>query len=171
MQLGHLAVAGLGRFICDLQVHEGTALHDCLLMFTMHRPPKAWVLPCCRPGPGSQPSWFPQKQLPPLQLMNKAPHWNETLRCWCLNFRGRVKLASVKNFQLVQTQGASETVIMQVRHESCAFRCQNPGLRSTGICSRWVVHMPGTMQVNTAHAMLHYIKGSVCDKGAGQASG
>eukprot|EP00891_Asterochloris_glomerata_P009397 jgi/Astpho2/9397/e_gw1.00145.138.1_t len=45
--------------------------------------------------------------------MNKAPHWNETLRCWCLNFRGRVKLASVKNFQLVQTQGASETVIMQ----------------------------------------------------------
>ena len=51
--------------------------------------------------------------------MNKAPHWNETLRCWCLNFRGRVKLASVKNFQLVQTQGASETVIMQVRPESC----------------------------------------------------
>lgn len=32
-------------------------------------------------------------------LQNKAPHWNEGLRCWCLNFRGRVKLASVKNFQ------------------------------------------------------------------------
>jgi hypothetical protein len=33
-------------------------------------------------------------------LQNKAPHWNEGLRCWCLNFRGRVKLASVKNFQV-----------------------------------------------------------------------
>jgi hypothetical protein len=34
-------------------------------------------------------------------LHNKQPHWNEALRCWCLNFRGRVRLASVKNFQLV----------------------------------------------------------------------
>jgi hypothetical protein len=34
-------------------------------------------------------------------LQNKQPHWNEALRCWCLNFRGRVRLASVKNFQLV----------------------------------------------------------------------
>ena len=86
------------------------------------------MLPCCRPGPSNQLSWFPQKQLPPLQLMNKAPHWNETLRCWCLNFRGRVKLASVKNFQLVQTQGASETVIMQVRHDSCALKVPEPRL-------------------------------------------
>ena len=38
---------------------------------------------------------------PPAALINKAPHWNAALRCWCLNFRGRVKLASVKNFQLV----------------------------------------------------------------------
>ena len=37
-----------------------------------------------------------------LELENMPPHWNETLRCWCLNFKGRVKLASVKNFQLVQ---------------------------------------------------------------------
>ena len=36
-----------------------------------------------------------------MKLRNKPPHWNEGLRCWCLNFRGRVKLASVKNFQLV----------------------------------------------------------------------
>ena len=38
--------------------------------------------------------------LQPVVLQNKAPHWNEGLRCWCLNFRGRVKLASVKNFQV-----------------------------------------------------------------------
>ena len=60
--------------------------------------------------------------------MNKAPHWNETLRCWCLNFRGRVKLASVKNFQLVQMQGASETVIMQVRHDTRALKVPAPML-------------------------------------------
>lgn len=36
----------------------------------------------------------------PIQLQNNAPTWNSGLRCWCLNFRGRVKLASVKNFQV-----------------------------------------------------------------------
>jgi hypothetical protein len=34
-------------------------------------------------------------------LVHKASHWNEELRCWCLNFRGRAWRASVKNFQLV----------------------------------------------------------------------
>lgn len=37
----------------------------------------------------------------PLILKNKAPRWHEQLQCWCLNFRGRVTVASVKNFQLV----------------------------------------------------------------------
>ncbi|GAB2279553.1 Tubby-like F-box protein 5 [Dionaea muscipula] len=37
----------------------------------------------------------------PLTLKNKAPRWHEQLQCWCLNFRGRVTVASVKNFQLV----------------------------------------------------------------------
>ncbi|KAL4428496.1 hypothetical protein ABPG75_002585 [Micractinium tetrahymenae] len=46
-------------------------------------------------------------------LQNKAPHWNEGLRCWCLNFRGRVKLASVKNFQLVRADDETERVVMQ----------------------------------------------------------
>jgi hypothetical protein len=36
----------------------------------------------------------------PLILHNKAPRWHEQLQCWCLNFRGRVTVASVKNFQL-----------------------------------------------------------------------
>ncbi|KAL3638130.1 Tubby-like F-box protein 8 [Castilleja foliolosa] len=37
----------------------------------------------------------------PLFLKNKAPRWHEQLQCWCLNFRGRVTVASVKNFQLI----------------------------------------------------------------------
>lgn len=51
--------------------------------------------------------------LQPAVLQNKAPHWNEGLRCWCLNFRGRVKLASVKNFQLVRADDPAERVVMQ----------------------------------------------------------
>ncbi|XP_066382020.1 tubby-like F-box protein 11 [Miscanthus floridulus] len=34
-------------------------------------------------------------------LKNKSPRWHEPLQCWCLNFHGRVTVASVKNFQLV----------------------------------------------------------------------
>jgi len=64
----------------------------------------------------------------PLVLHNKAPRWHEQLQCWCLNFRGRVTVASVKNFQLIaspasagasaQPQAASgpsshDTVILQ----------------------------------------------------------
>ncbi|XP_047311817.1 tubby-like F-box protein 2 [Impatiens glandulifera] len=36
----------------------------------------------------------------PLMLRNKLPRWHEQLQCWCLNFKGRVTVASVKNFQL-----------------------------------------------------------------------
>ncbi|KAL3626031.1 Tubby-related protein 3 [Castilleja foliolosa] len=36
-----------------------------------------------------------------LVLKNKSPRWHEQLQCWCLNFNGRVTVASVKNFQLV----------------------------------------------------------------------
>ncbi|KAL8189227.1 hypothetical protein R6Q57_028793 [Mikania cordata] len=54
-------------------------------------------------------------------LRNKAPRWHEHLQCWCLNFHGRVTVASVKNFQLVATVDASqpggrgdgETVLLQ----------------------------------------------------------
>uniref|UniRef100_A0A7N0TX03 Tubby-like F-box protein n=1 Tax=Kalanchoe fedtschenkoi TaxID=63787 RepID=A0A7N0TX03_KALFE len=44
----------------------------------------------------------------PLVLKNKPPRWHEQLQCWCLNFRGRVTVASVKNFQLIAaTQSAA----------------------------------------------------------------
>ncbi|XP_059450521.1 tubby-like F-box protein 8 [Corylus avellana] len=41
------------------------------------------------------------RKLRPLILKNKPPRWHEQLQCWCLNFRGRVTVASVKNFQLI----------------------------------------------------------------------
>ncbi|XP_008781391.2 tubby-like F-box protein 1 [Phoenix dactylifera] len=54
-------------------------------------------------------------------LKNKAPRWHEHLQCWCLNFHGRVTVASVKNFQLVAAadpnqpgeMGNEETVLLQ----------------------------------------------------------
>jgi hypothetical protein len=55
----------------------------------------------------------PPQSLPHVCLRNKSPHWNEGLRCWCLNFRGRVKLASVKNFQLVLADDGDARVVMQ----------------------------------------------------------
>ncbi|KAJ8748427.1 hypothetical protein K2173_003064 [Erythroxylum novogranatense] len=54
-----------------------------------------------------------------LVLKNKAPRWHEQLQCWCLNFNGRVTVASVKNFQLVASveNGAAgqenENIILQ----------------------------------------------------------
>ncbi|CAN1344260.1 Tubby-like F-box protein 2 [Linum perenne] len=59
-------------------------------------------------GPGSEVSFTSPSESPmvipssgePLVLKNRAPRWHEQLQCWCLNFRGRVTVASVKNFQL-----------------------------------------------------------------------
>ncbi|GAB2223899.1 hypothetical protein Droror1_Dr00004644 [Drosera rotundifolia] len=45
----------------------------------------------------------------PLILKNKAPRWHEQLQCWCLNFRGRVTVASVKNFQLIAAMQPTAT--------------------------------------------------------------
>ncbi|KAF8089709.1 hypothetical protein N665_0498s0011 [Sinapis alba] len=47
------------------------------------------------------PSSGPAQKEGLLVLKNKAPRWHEQLQCWCLNFNGRVTVASVKNFQLV----------------------------------------------------------------------
>ena len=41
-----------------------------------------------------------------LSIFCGAPH----VQCWCLNFRGRVTVASVKNFQLVEGGGHNSDV-------------------------------------------------------------
>ncbi|GMI67287.1 tubby like protein 2 [Hibiscus trionum] len=46
----------------------------------------------------------------PLTLKNKAPRWHEQLQSWCLNFKGRVTVASVKNFQLVAAVEPSHNI-------------------------------------------------------------
>ncbi|XP_072983816.1 tubby-like F-box protein 5 isoform X1 [Typha latifolia] len=48
-----------------------------------------------------------------LILKNKAPRWHEQLQCWCLNFRGRVTVASVKNFQLVAAVDPSHQISLE----------------------------------------------------------
>ncbi|CAL1394720.1 unnamed protein product [Linum trigynum] len=52
-------------------------------------------------SPSESPMVIPGSLGEPLILKNRAPRWHEQLQCWCLNFRGRVTVASVKNFQLV----------------------------------------------------------------------
>ncbi|KAJ0243814.1 Tubby-like F-box protein 11 [Hirschfeldia incana] len=55
----------------------------------------------------SKPSRSSGSSQTPLVLSNKTPRWHEQLRCWCLNFHGRVTVASVKNFQLVAAEASS----------------------------------------------------------------
>lgn len=43
------------------------------------------------------------------KLINKPPKWNEELGAYCLNFNGRVTVASVKNFQLVSPSNGKRT--------------------------------------------------------------
>lgn len=52
----------------------------------------------------------PQEPIAPLVLKNKSPRWHEQLQCWCLNFKGRVTVASVKNFQLVAAAETNQNV-------------------------------------------------------------
>eukprot|EP01040_Poterioochromonas_malhamensis_P005316 gene5316-5701_t len=47
-----------------------------------------------------------------LLLKNRPPQWNNQLNCYVLNFKGRVSMASVKNFQLVRP-GHENDVILQ----------------------------------------------------------
>ncbi|XAR68270.1 hypothetical protein NMG60_11003345 [Bertholletia excelsa] len=82
-------------------------------------------LRCPSSTPGSPPQddnkTMKKADSPSIVLKNKAPRWHEHLQCWCLNFHGRVTVASVKNFQLVATvdqsqpggRGDGETVVLQ----------------------------------------------------------
>lgn len=47
-------------------------------------------------------------------LINKPPRWNEQVGAYVLNFSGRVTMASVKNFQLVDpNENEQDAVILQ----------------------------------------------------------
>jgi len=52
---------------------------------------------------------------------NKLPRWHDLLQCWCLDFGGRVKCASVKNFQLVSQHSPDEIILQFGKVESDIF--------------------------------------------------
>lgn len=83
-------------------------------------------------------------QSPSVVLQNKPPHWNDTLRCWCLNFRGRVKLASVKNFQLVKANDPAKSIVMQV---TCGttFVLALTSFKLQFLCKPWDVRLSKLM--------------------------
>ena len=45
-------------------------------------------------------------------LKPRKPQWSDSAQAWTLNFKGRVKLASKKNFMLVDKSDESEGVLM-----------------------------------------------------------
>ncbi|KAJ8604491.1 hypothetical protein CTAYLR_000991 [Chrysophaeum taylorii] len=47
-----------------------------------------------------------------IYMINKPPRWNEQVGAYVLNFNGRVTMASVKNFQLVQPE-EQESIFLQ----------------------------------------------------------
>ena len=49
-----------------------------------------------------------------IYLISKPPRWNEQVQAYVLNFKGRVTIASVKNFQLVDPK-EEEAVVLQVQ--------------------------------------------------------
>ena len=51
-------------------------------------------------------------------LINKPPRWNEQVGAYVLNFNGRVTMASVKNFQLVDPE-EQNSVVLQVTYPFC----------------------------------------------------
>jgi hypothetical protein len=44
-------------------------------------------------------------------LRNLKPRWNEELKCYSLNYGGRAKMISVKNFQLVRPWDPDRVVL------------------------------------------------------------
>lgn len=71
-------------------------------------------------------------------LCNRAPKWSERVGAYTLDFKGRVTMASVKNFQLVEDQD-DDNVILQfgkvgVDEFTMDFRAPLSPLQALGIC-------------------------------------
>ncbi|KAL6227159.1 hypothetical protein ACLB2K_001118 [Fragaria x ananassa] len=87
--------------VCDEQFSPSPSLKDKELAADFNSTPSTPFLQSpLASNPGAE----------PLVLKNKSPRWHEQLQCWCLNFRGRVTVASVKNFQLVAGVDPSHNV-------------------------------------------------------------
>lgn len=61
-------------------------------------------------SPSISSSAVPLPLLESLVLKIKASRWHEQLQCWCLDFKGCVTVASVKNFQLLAAVAPSHNI-------------------------------------------------------------
>ena len=57
-----------------------------------------------------------------IYMINKPPRWNDQVGAYVLNFNGRVTMASVKNFQLVDPEDQN-SVILQVCVWGYVYMC------------------------------------------------
>lgn len=69
-----------------------------------------------------------------LTLVNKQPYWSEVLQAWCLNFHGRVKLASVKNFQLTSPHDPLRRLALQFGKVTRYMKQLHAAARHCGNC-------------------------------------
>ncbi len=71
-------------------------------------------------------------------LVNKKPSWSSKYGAYVLDFKGRVKLSSVKNFQLVTLEDPETVVLLFGRcgqhNFSCDFRYPLSPFQAFAIC-------------------------------------
>ena len=64
---------------------------------------------------GEQPRYFSidinSENNEKIHLINVKPHWSNIQRCYVLNFYGRVKKASAKNFQVINEEEPDEILL------------------------------------------------------------
>ena len=58
-----------------------------------------------------------------ISLINKPPRWNDQVGAYVLNFNGRVTMASVKNFQLVDQLDHDNIILQFGRVAKDEFTC------------------------------------------------
>jgi len=55
------------------------------------------------------------------KLENLKPEWNKDMECYCLNFYGRVKKASARNFQLIFPDDEDNIILQHGKINSNEF--------------------------------------------------
>ena len=88
-----------------------------------------------------------------IYLINKPPRWNEQVGAYVLNFNGRVTMASVKNFQLVDPE-EQNAVVLQVRQRLHHGLTPTLALLFLMCCSScWLVWSRGQGRVHDGSAV------------------
>jgi hypothetical protein len=56
-----------------------------------------------------------------IHLINLQPKWNQSKNSYCLNFYGRAKKASNKNFQIIEENDEDNILLQQGKNKSNEF--------------------------------------------------